>query len=165
LLLVVVGIAPPDYVLSEHRPSGKRQCRAVFEPRKGAAIALGKIDPMRVTSWNRLRKQRSVACRSRARRRWCGIITSTMRRDPRPTEIRQNATMPGFGLSARGAPSRFTHRNDPRKQRFASSAGEAQGEVAPMASGTQSGRRSHLKMLGDRGVENGEVRPRSRRPG
>ncbi len=56
LLLVVVGIAL-DYVLSNIVPSGKRQCRVVFEPRKGAAIALGKIDPMRADeALNRLRK-------------------------------------------------------------------------------------------------------------
>jgi hypothetical protein len=56
LILVFVGIAL-DYVLSNIVPSGKRQCRVVFEPRKGASIALGKIDPMRADeALNRLRK-------------------------------------------------------------------------------------------------------------
>ena len=56
LLLVFVGIAL-DYVLSNVIPSGKRHCRVVFEPRKGASIALGKIDPMRADeALNRLRK-------------------------------------------------------------------------------------------------------------
>jgi hypothetical protein len=45
LLLVVVGIAL-DYVLSNIVPSGKRRCRIVLEPRKGAAVALGRIDPV-----------------------------------------------------------------------------------------------------------------------
>ncbi len=56
LLLVVVGIAL-DYVLSNIVPSGKRQCRVVFEPRKGAAVALGKIDPIRADeALNRLER-------------------------------------------------------------------------------------------------------------
>jgi hypothetical protein len=44
LLLVVVGIAL-DYVLSNVVPSGKRRCRIVLEPRKGAVVALGGVDP------------------------------------------------------------------------------------------------------------------------
>ncbi|MEP7125612.1 MAG: hypothetical protein ABJE95_32070 [Byssovorax sp.] len=56
LLLVFVGIAL-DYVLSNIIPSGKRFCRVVFEPRKGASIALGKIDPMRADeALNRLKR-------------------------------------------------------------------------------------------------------------
>ena len=55
-LLVVVGVAL-DYVLSNLVPSGKRQCRLVFEPRKGPSIALGKIDPIRADeALNRLKR-------------------------------------------------------------------------------------------------------------
>ena len=46
LLLVVVGIAL-DYVLSNIVPSGKRSCRVVLVPRKGTAVAMGGLDPLR----------------------------------------------------------------------------------------------------------------------
>jgi hypothetical protein len=56
LLLVVVGIAL-DYVLSNIVPSGKRQCRVVFEPRKGAMVAIGRVDPVRADeALNRLKR-------------------------------------------------------------------------------------------------------------
>jgi hypothetical protein len=46
LLLVVIGIAL-DYVLSNIVPSGKRSCRVVLVPRKGSAVAMGGLDPLR----------------------------------------------------------------------------------------------------------------------
>ena len=56
LLLVVVGIAL-DYVLSNIVPSGKRSCRVVLVPRKGPAVAMGRIDPVRADeALNRLKR-------------------------------------------------------------------------------------------------------------
>ena len=56
LLLVVVGVGL-DYVLSNIVPSTKRTCRVVFEPRKGASVALGRIDPVRADeALNRLKR-------------------------------------------------------------------------------------------------------------
>ncbi len=46
LLLVVIGIAL-DYALSNIVPSGKRSCRVVLVPRKGSAVAMGGLDPLR----------------------------------------------------------------------------------------------------------------------
>jgi hypothetical protein len=56
LLLLVVGIAL-DYVLSSIVPSGPRRCRVVLVPRKGPAVALGRIDPLRADeALNRLKR-------------------------------------------------------------------------------------------------------------
>jgi hypothetical protein len=56
LLLVIVGIAL-DYVLANIVPSGKRSCRIVLIPRKGAAVAMGRLDPARADeALNRLKR-------------------------------------------------------------------------------------------------------------
>jgi hypothetical protein len=56
LLLVVIGIAL-DYVLSNIVPSGKRSCRVVLVPRKGSAVAMGGLDPLRADeALNRLKR-------------------------------------------------------------------------------------------------------------
>jgi hypothetical protein len=56
LLLVVVGIGL-DYVLSNIVPSGPRSCRVVLVPRKGPAVALGRVDPLRADeALNRLKR-------------------------------------------------------------------------------------------------------------
>ncbi len=56
LLLVVVGVGL-DYVLSNIVPSTRRTCRIVFEPRRGASVALGRIDPVRADeALNRLKR-------------------------------------------------------------------------------------------------------------
>ena len=52
---MVVGIAL-DYVLSNIVPSGKRSCRVVLVPRKGSAVAMGRLDPVRADeALNRLK--------------------------------------------------------------------------------------------------------------
>jgi hypothetical protein len=56
LLLVVLGIVL-DYVLSNIVPSGKRACRVVLIPRKGSAVAVGRLDPARADeALNRLKR-------------------------------------------------------------------------------------------------------------
>ena len=56
LLLVVLGIVL-DYVLSNIVPSGKRVCRVVLVPRKGSAVAVGRLDPVRADeALNRLKR-------------------------------------------------------------------------------------------------------------
>ena len=56
LLLVVVGIAL-DYALSNIVPSGPRKCRVVLVPRKGAAVAIGRVDSARADeALNRLKR-------------------------------------------------------------------------------------------------------------
>lgn len=56
LLLVVLGIVL-DYVLSNIVPSGKRACRVVLVPRKGSAVAVGRLDPARADeALNRLKR-------------------------------------------------------------------------------------------------------------
>jgi hypothetical protein len=46
VLLVALGVAL-DYVLETILPAGRRRCRVVLVPRKGPALAVGELDPVR----------------------------------------------------------------------------------------------------------------------